>query len=153
MVSVSAPDEAAVVAAASVTLGPVTLTMVSLAGIPAPEICIPTSAEVTVPVVIMTVVLALRKVPLTPAGGVGLGAHLRRTRLAVFAEYVSVSVAGLLKVAVAAVVSVAVVAPVTVAMVSPAGILEFPETTAPTSAWVNPPPVQVRSIKKKLRKT
>jgi hypothetical protein len=82
MVSVSAPIEAAVVAAASVTWGPVTLTMVSLAGIPAPEIFIPTSAEVTVPVEIMTVRLALRKVPVTPMGGVGLGAHLRRTRLA-----------------------------------------------------------------------
>jgi hypothetical protein len=79
-------------------------------------------------------------------------AGLRRTRLAVFVGYVSVRVAGPLKVPVAAVVSVAVVAPVTVAMVSPAGILEFPETTAPTSALVNPPPVQVSLIKKMNKK-
>jgi hypothetical protein len=76
---------------------------------------------------------------------------LRRTRLAVFVGTpVSVSEA-LMGVPVAAVVSVAVVELVTVAMVSPAGML-VPETTAPTSALVNPPPVQVRSMSSKKGK-
>jgi hypothetical protein len=73
----------AVVAVASVTTGPLTLTMVSLAGIPAAEICIPTSAAVTVPAVIKTVLLFITKITWTPVGGVGLGAHFRITRLAV----------------------------------------------------------------------
>ena len=82
MVSVSAVETVPVVAAANVmdVAGlPVTLAMVSPAGISVPEICIPTSDAVTVPVVIVTVVLPLVKVPLTPAGGVGLAAHFSRT--------------------------------------------------------------------------
>ena len=44
-----------------------------------PEICIPTSDAVIVPAAIVTVVLPLAKVPVTPTGGVGLAAHFSRT--------------------------------------------------------------------------
>jgi uncharacterized membrane protein YvlD (DUF360 family) len=77
----------AVAAVASVRLVPlVTLAMVSLVGIPAPEICKPTSDAVTVPVVIVTFGLSLVVVPSFVVIVAALGAHFSRTRFAALPE-------------------------------------------------------------------